>query len=92
MKEIRGIGETFKIICPVEGFPEPIFEWSKVKTNYILHAALVPHDKEPPHRGPGQVVKLSTRGLPVTGAGVCLDLNARHRTLNAEYLQIVNKF
>ena len=29
-------------------------------------------------------------GLPVTGAGVCLDLNARYRTLQAEYLWIVN--
>ena len=42
---------------------------------------------------PGQVVKLSISGrlaamlrLPFIGAGVCLNLNARHRTLKAEYL------
>ena len=30
-------------------------------------------------------------GLPVTWAGVCLDLNALHRTLKAEYLRMVIK-
>jgi hypothetical protein len=31
VKEIRKIGETIKLICPVDGFPEPIYEWWKVK-------------------------------------------------------------
>ena len=55
----------------------PVTEWSFYRDKICVH------DIQCRAHGHGQVIELSTSGrlAALLRAGVCLDLNARHRTL-----------